>query len=335
MKQVKIFTMMVAMLLMAITAHAGVNSKNTMPNITYPYVDNCNTQYCKIASITYGSTITMVKLVYNVAKVNFEDTKNIVMTDSNGKEYKLKFINGLKAGQEMEIEGKRFITLVFPKIKKTPTKANIEWADGNGFMFEGVDLTQSGPIQSVFWESVFFGAVDIQPAVLVWAGLGRESDKAFGKLLLLAKADVGVFLCRVNRLGGLAVDCAEDLIGLPLPWAKRHEVVERVFRERFNHETALLHLFKVRFPADGDIGMCVGLVEFVVFRMMLQEGGLFFCKGIPDRLAFLQTRLEVLSESVFGLILWQSLYLIIAIALDGFKMGVKGFFVGKEKAVSF
>ena len=87
MKQVKIFTMMVAMLLMAITAHAGVNSKNTMPNITYPYVDNCNTQYCKIASITYGSTITMVKLVYNVAKVNFEDTKNIVMTDSNGKEY--------------------------------------------------------------------------------------------------------------------------------------------------------------------------------------------------------------------------------------------------------
>ena len=32
MKQVKIFTMMVAMLLMAITAHAGVNSKNTMPN---------------------------------------------------------------------------------------------------------------------------------------------------------------------------------------------------------------------------------------------------------------------------------------------------------------
>lgn len=150
MKQVKIFTMMVAMLLMAITAHAGVNSKNTMPNITYPYVDNCNTQYCKIASITYGSTITMVKLVYNVAKVNFEDTKNIVMTDSNGKEYKLKFINGLKAGQEMEIEGKRFITLVFPKIKKTPTKANIEWADGNGFMFEGVDLTQSGPIQSVF-----------------------------------------------------------------------------------------------------------------------------------------------------------------------------------------
>ena len=87
MKQVKIFTMMVAMLLMAITAHAGVNSKNTMPNITYPYVDNCNTQYCKIASITYGSTITMVKLVYNVAKVNFEDTKNIVMTDRTGAIY--------------------------------------------------------------------------------------------------------------------------------------------------------------------------------------------------------------------------------------------------------
>ena len=106
MKQVKIFTMMVAMLLMAITAYAGVNRKNTMPNITYPYVDNCNTQYCKIASITYGSTITMVKLVYNVAKVNFEDTKNIVMTDSNGKEYKLKFIPRVPEDKEDSDKGK-------------------------------------------------------------------------------------------------------------------------------------------------------------------------------------------------------------------------------------
>lgn len=142
--------MMAAMLLVAITATAGVNSKNTMPDITYPYVDECNTDYCKIASVTYGSTITMVKLVYNVRKVDFQDTRNISMTDSNGKVYKLKFINGLKAGQEMQMDGMRFVTLVFPKIKKTPAKMSLQWADGNGFVFNGVDLTKSGPVQSVF-----------------------------------------------------------------------------------------------------------------------------------------------------------------------------------------
>lgn len=150
MKYPRILTVMVAMLLVALTAAAGVNSKNKMPNITYPYVDSSNTNYCKIASVTYGSTITMVKLVYNVAKVTFQDTKNITMTDSNGKTYKLKFINGLKDGQQMQMDGMRFVTLVFPKIKKTPSKMNLQWVDGNGFTFSGVDLTQSGPIQSVF-----------------------------------------------------------------------------------------------------------------------------------------------------------------------------------------
>ena len=103
MKHIKIFTMAIAMLMAAITATAGVNSKTLMPDITYPYVNSASTNYCKIASVTYGSTITMVKLVYNTAKISFQDTKNITMTDSNGKTYKLKFIQGLKTGQEMEM----------------------------------------------------------------------------------------------------------------------------------------------------------------------------------------------------------------------------------------
>lgn len=150
MKHIKIFMMAIAMLMAAITATAGVNSKTLMPDITYPYVNSASTNYCKIASVTYGSTITMVKLVYNTAKISFQDTKNITMTDSNGKTYKLKFIQGLKTGQEMEMDGQRFVTLVFPKIKKTPQTMNLVWADANGFSFQGVDLTQSGPIQSVF-----------------------------------------------------------------------------------------------------------------------------------------------------------------------------------------
>lgn len=154
MKTKNIITMVVAMLLTSVCAMAGVNSsKNTMPDITYPYVGSSNTDYCKIASVSYGTTITMVKLVYNTAKVAFEDTKNITLVDeTNSKTYNLKFIKGLKSGEEVELDGKRFVTLVFPKLKKSPTSVNLIEEDGNGFQFLGIDLTQSGPVQSVFDE---------------------------------------------------------------------------------------------------------------------------------------------------------------------------------------
>lgn len=147
-----IITMLIAMLLTSVCAMAGVNkAKTTMPDVTYPYVGSSNTDYCKIASVTHGTTITMVKLVYNTAKITFEDTKNITLVDpTNNKTYDLKFIKGLKSGEEVELDGKRWVTLVFPKLKKNPTTVNITWQDGNGFQFQGVDLTQSGPVQSVF-----------------------------------------------------------------------------------------------------------------------------------------------------------------------------------------
>ena len=151
MKKLGLLTMVIAMLFATATAMAGVQSKNTMPDITYPNVGTSNTNYCRIASITYGSTITMVKLVYNTAKVTFEDTKDISIVDqANNKTYDLKFIKGLKSGEEVELEGKRFVTLVFPKLKKNPQTVNIVWNGGNDFQFLNVDLTQSGPIQSVF-----------------------------------------------------------------------------------------------------------------------------------------------------------------------------------------
>lgn len=151
MKKLGLLTIIMALLLTTVTAMAGVNSKNSMADVTYPYVGSSNTNYCKIASVTHGSTITMVKLVYNTAKVTFEDTKNISLVDeANNKTYKLKFIKGLKSGEEVTLEGKRFVTLVFPKLKKNPQSVNVVWSDGNGFQFLNVDLTQSGPIQSVF-----------------------------------------------------------------------------------------------------------------------------------------------------------------------------------------
>ncbi len=151
MKKLGLLTMIVAMLLVTATAMAGVNSKNTLPDITYPSVGSSNTDYCKIASVTYGSTITMVKLVYNTAKVTFEDTKNIKIVDqTNNKTYELKFIKGLKSGEEVVLDGRRFVTLVFPKLKKNPQAVDIVWSDGNAFQFLNVNLTQSGPIQSVF-----------------------------------------------------------------------------------------------------------------------------------------------------------------------------------------
>lgn len=142
--------MMIAMLLATVGAMAGVN-KFTLTDITYPYVQQCNTNYCKVASVTHGSTITMVKLVYNTAKITFQDTKNITLFDSaNNKTYKLKFIKGLTDSDKMEFDGQRFVTLVFPKLKKNPTAVNLVESDGNGLQFMGIDLTQSGPVQSVF-----------------------------------------------------------------------------------------------------------------------------------------------------------------------------------------
>ena len=83
--------------------------------------------------------------------MTFEDTKGISIVDqANNKTYDLKFIKGLKSGEEVELEGKRFVTLVFPKLKKNPQTVNIVWNGGNDFQFLNVDLTQSGPIQSVF-----------------------------------------------------------------------------------------------------------------------------------------------------------------------------------------
>lgn len=142
--------MMIAMLLTTVGAMAGVN-KFTLTDITYPYVQQCNTNYCKVASVTHGSTITMVKLVYNTAKITFQNTKNITLFDSaNNKTYKLKFIKGLTDTDKMEFDGQRFVTLVFPKLKKNPTAVNLVENDGNGLQFMGIDLTQSGPVQSVF-----------------------------------------------------------------------------------------------------------------------------------------------------------------------------------------
>ncbi len=141
---------MVAMLLATVGAMAGVN-KFTLTDVTYPYVQQCNTNYCKVASVTYGSTITMVKLVYNTTKITFQETKNITLFDSaNNKTYKLKFIKGLTDTDKMEFDGQRFVTLVFPKLKKNPTSVNLVESDGNGLQFMGIDLTQSGPVQSVF-----------------------------------------------------------------------------------------------------------------------------------------------------------------------------------------
>ena len=54
----------------------------------------------------------------------------------------------------MEFDGQRFITLVFPKLKKNPTSINLVESDGNGLQFSGIDLTQSGPVQSVFDKDV-------------------------------------------------------------------------------------------------------------------------------------------------------------------------------------
>ncbi len=146
----RFFTMIIAVVLTSVCAVAGTD-KFTLTDVTYPNVESSNTEYCRIASVTYGSTITMVKLVYNTAKVDFVNTKNIALVDqTNNKTYKLKFIKGLTDGDKMEFDGQRFITLVFPKLKKNPTAVNIVEADGNGFQFYGVDLTQSGPVKSVF-----------------------------------------------------------------------------------------------------------------------------------------------------------------------------------------
>lgn len=146
----KLFSLIAALMLTSVCALAGVN-KFTLSDITYPQVESANTNYCKVASVTHGSTITMVKLVYNTAKVNFQTTKNITLVDSaNGKTYKLKFIKGLSDGDKMEFDGQRFVTLVFPKLKKNPTRVNLVESDANGFVFNGIDLTQSGPVQSVF-----------------------------------------------------------------------------------------------------------------------------------------------------------------------------------------
>ena len=140
----------ILMLLTATCAMAGVN-KFTLADVTYPYVQACNTNYCKIASVTHGTTITMVKLIFNTSKITFQDTKNIAIVDpANNKTYKLKFIKGLKETEKMEFDGQRFVTLVFPKLKKNPTMVNVVESDGNGLQFTGVDLTQSGPVQSVF-----------------------------------------------------------------------------------------------------------------------------------------------------------------------------------------
>ena len=149
MKAKKIITM-IAMLLTTIGAMAGTD-KFTLTDVTYPYVQQSNTNYCKVASVTYGSTITMVKLVYNTAKITFQDTKNIVLVDpANDRTYNLKFIKGHAEKEKMEIDGQRFVTLVFPKLKKNPNTVSLIENDGNGLMFEGIDLTQSGPMQSVF-----------------------------------------------------------------------------------------------------------------------------------------------------------------------------------------
>lgn len=147
----KIKTIMLAAALVLSTACAMAGSKNTMPNVTYPVVGNCNTEYCKIASVSHGSTITMVKLIYNTAKVSFENVKEAYIKDAaHNKTYKLKFVQGLKSGQEVVTDGQRFVTLVFPKLKKNPTTVDIIEEDGNGFQFLDVDITQSGPVQSVF-----------------------------------------------------------------------------------------------------------------------------------------------------------------------------------------
>lgn len=141
---------MIALVLTSVCAMAGTQ-KFTLSDVTYPNVDSYNTEYCRIASVTHGSTITMVKLVYNTAKVDFVNTKNITIVDqTNNKTYKLKFIKGLTDADKMEFDGQRFVTLVFPKLKKNPQKIDVVETDGNGFLFRGVDLTQSGTVKSVF-----------------------------------------------------------------------------------------------------------------------------------------------------------------------------------------
>lgn len=152
--KVKKILMVIVMALTTVGAMAGVD-KFTLADITYPYVKQCNTNYCKVASVTHGSTITMVKLVFNTTKVTFQDTKNISIVDpANNKTYKLKFIKGLTDKDKMEFDAQRFVTLVFPKLKKNPTSVNLVESDGNGFQFMGIDLTQSGPVQSVFDKDV-------------------------------------------------------------------------------------------------------------------------------------------------------------------------------------
>lgn len=118
---------------------------NIGDRVMYPETESVNASGCKIISVSYEKYGTVVKIAFDVSKINVMATKKIVCIDrATGKKYKCKFHVGFKAGTENVTDGYRYVSWVFAKFKPTVTNIDIIETEGNMLEFLNVDLTHDG-----------------------------------------------------------------------------------------------------------------------------------------------------------------------------------------------
>ena len=132
----------------------------------------------------------------------------------------------------------------------------------------------------------------IVPDTACGADGGLEGDEAFWDGCALDVARQILEFTEFLFLGIILCDDHDCLMHLPCRRLTGHEIMELVFWDGLHDHPACLCDLVFRDRTDGDVELCVFLVDFLVFWMLLQEGLLFLGKSLPEYMEFLDILLE-------------------------------------------
>ncbi len=120
-------------------------TEKTQPRVIQnPDVDSTNVEYCQIARVTVSNGQTMVTIGIDLSRGALPEPvkKAAFLVDAaTGATYKYKSAIGYKAKELKEVDGTKYVTLVFKAIPATCTRLNLV---ATGYTFYGIDLSQDG-----------------------------------------------------------------------------------------------------------------------------------------------------------------------------------------------
>lgn len=147
----KIFYLLLAAMCMttATTATAAtpenMNTEKTQPRVVNnPNVDSTTVEFCQVARVTVSNGQTMVTIGIDLTKGNLTEPAkktSYLVNAETGTTYKYKSAIGYKAKELKEVDGIKYVTLVFKAID-----ANVKYLDlvTPDYIFYGIDITQDG-----------------------------------------------------------------------------------------------------------------------------------------------------------------------------------------------